>query len=168
MQFFILRDAERRDRCLSFLRALNLSSLWSVKIEPYKPKRSDAQNRLYWAYINAIADQLDYDAEALHWLLKKNFLGFEVIEVLGEKVIMPRSSTGLKVKEFADYLRKIEIFAGEKGLMLPNPDDRRYALNEPQSAPVVPSTVVQPPKNPALADRGTSYTEQAKQMESVR
>lgn len=167
MQFFIIRDTERLTRCLSFLKALNLSTVWSVKIEAYKPKRSDAQNRLYWSYINAIADQLDFETDTLHWYFKKNFIGFTVQNVMGENIIVPNSTTKLKVAEFADYLRKIEIFAGEKELMLPNPDDRRYALMEPQPAPVVPSTVVQPTKNPALAGGGTSYTDQAKQMESM-
>jgi hypothetical protein len=151
MQFFIIRDTDRMTRCLSFLKALNLSTVWSVKIEAYKPKRSDAQNRLYWSYVNAIADQLDYETDTLHWYFKKNFIGFTVQNVEGENIIVPNSTTKLKVSEFADYLRKIEIYAGEKGLMLPNSDERRYALNEPQSAPAVPSAAVVHPENRALA-----------------
>lgn len=130
MKFYIIKNKERLESCLSFLKTMNLNNPWSVQIELYKPKRSDAQNRLYWAYVNAIAMQLDFAPETMHWFLKKNFLGYEVQDIMGEKVIVPNSTKKLRVADFIDYLRKIEIFASEKQLNLPNPDDRKYALSQ--------------------------------------
>lgn len=99
-----------------------------MEIRPYKPKRSEAQNRLMWKWIDCIADTLGYRSEELHFQLKEKWLGS--VEVKGPFGVskMPRSTTDLTTKEFSEHLVKIEALARELNIALPLSDERDYAL----------------------------------------
>lgn len=83
---------------------------------PSKVKgRSSQANRLYWLYMDFIADQLGYDsAEDIHSAFKDLFL-------TDRSGILPlvRSTTSLDTKEFADYISKIIRKCAEMGIILP-------------------------------------------------
>jgi hypothetical protein len=90
-----------------------------VTIETKHDKRSEAQNNLYWLYVDIIANELGYrDKEVLHELFKKKFL-----TVGQENIFIPKHQKNYKLSktipskslnkaEFIEYMYKIEDLTG--------------------------------------------------------
>lgn len=86
--------------------------------------RSNAQNRLMWAWLDQISRYLSARGKGvhrsdLHEMLKLRFLGRDDN---GE----PKSSRDLSVEGFMHYLFKIDLWAMEIGLYIETPQDRWY------------------------------------------
>lgn len=134
---FILIDETRRQNCMAYLAGLHLApKTHCVEIKEYRKNRSNAQNRTYWMWLNAIAPESGYSAEDLHEVFKQRFLGLEerVVsftrngKVVREIMCRPKSTAWLTVAEFSDYLRRVEGLAQDMGFVLPYPDDFKYAM----------------------------------------
>lgn len=82
----------------------------TLVVHSRKPKRTEAQNRYYWGvYLPLIAkEKNESDLERLHELFKGKFLTQGVVEVLGEKVRLKKSTTELGVGEFCQFIMDIE------------------------------------------------------------
>lgn len=131
--FFIIKDAIRRDNCLSYIRSINFEvKPIQVDIKPYRKNRSQAQNRTMWSWLHVLSEHTGYDAEELHELFKARFLGVEARDVMWQQVFITKSTTKLTTQQFAEYLNKIEAVAAEMGVRLPIPDDYAYAMNQDQ------------------------------------
>lgn len=98
----------------NYLNKLKDGEYVSVSISTRKPKRTIQQNRFYFGvYLPLIAEQTgEGDIERLHELFKGKFLTREIVEVLGEKVRIKKSTTELSIGEFCDYILAIESFTG--------------------------------------------------------
>ena len=84
-----------------------------------KPKRSSAQNRLYFKMLELVSEDTGYTKEELHQLFKSEFLG-DKIEVLDRPFMFTRSTTKLKKDEFGKYLTDIRYYVLDKlGYNLP-------------------------------------------------
>lgn len=96
------------------LKKFKLGEKVSVMISSRKPKRSEAQNRLYWGlYLPLIAKETgEKDLEALHNLFKGRFLTTEIKLVLGQQVRMIKSTTELSKNDFSEYITSIEELTG--------------------------------------------------------
>lgn len=95
----------------------------SVAITNKKPKRTEAQNRYLWGvYYPEIAKQTGHSIEEIHEWAKGKFLTDRIIEVLGDKVRIKKSTTELSVVEFGEYIMRIE---SETGVQAP-PTDGYY------------------------------------------
>lgn len=99
-----------------------------ITVSEWKPKRSLCQNRLMWKWLSELSDQTGNDVDALHEYFKRRFLGCDSLEVMGEVVEIPKSTTKLKVGEMAGYLTKIEQEAVSNGYQLTIPVDYRFAI----------------------------------------
>lgn len=131
MMLFILHDEARRKFCLDYLSAINLKSgLYEVVVRPHKKKRSNSQNRIYWAWIDTIAQSTGDEKDDLHETIKAEFLGFRDVKVLGKVRVLPKSTASLSVQEMTNLLRKVEMLAKSLGIPLPYPDDFSYAMGE--------------------------------------
>lgn len=137
--FFIISSEERRAAAADFVSRIRKSPLMSVEIKPYKRNRSEAQNRLMWMWYHIISMDTGQIAEDLHEEMKVRVLGVEEKEVLGPygkmvRLIVPKSSTKLSTQEMTDFLRAIEALAAELEIILPRPDDYKFAMmyEEPQ------------------------------------
>lgn len=86
----------------------------SLVLSNRRPKRSEQQNRYYWGvYLPRIARETgEKDLDRLHELFKGKFLTEGVVEVLGEKVRLKRSTTRLSVSEFCQFIIDIETLTG--------------------------------------------------------
>ncbi len=86
----------------------------TLVIHNQKPKRTEQQNRYYWGvYLPLISEKTgEQNIDRLHELFKGMFLTEGVVEVLGKKVRMKRSTTELSIAEFCDYILKIEAETG--------------------------------------------------------
>lgn len=124
-----------------------------VEIRPESRDRSKAQNRLYWKWLHEIHRKTGNDEDQLHFEFKKKFLigilkrddddyaamclaisalkksESEQFEAIANGVIRETSTTRMNTAQFTTYLQLIEAFAlKEFGLVLPVPDDLKYAL----------------------------------------
>ena len=86
----------------------------TLQITNKRQKRTSNQNRYYWGvYLPLIADQTgEKDIERLHELFKGKFLTTGIVEVLGQKVRMKKSTTELSVSDFCQYVIDIETETG--------------------------------------------------------
>ena len=86
----------------------------TLEIHNERPKRTEAQNRYYWGvYLPRVAEETgEADIDRLHELFKGKFLTQGIVEVLGEKVRLKKSTTELGVGEFCDYIMNIQNLTG--------------------------------------------------------
>lgn len=86
----------------------------SLVVHNRKPKRSEQQNRYYWGvWLPLIAKETgEANLDRLHELFKGKFLTQGVVEVLGEKVRLKKSTTELSISEFCQYIMDIEAETG--------------------------------------------------------
>lgn len=126
--FFILTTEEKRRAAADYVAHIRANPTMCVKVEEYKPNRSNAQNRLMWMWLNLIAEEIGEEPENLHEQLKVRFLGVERKVVDGQALIQPRSTTTLDTKEMSQHLLKIEALANDLEIVLPRPDDYLYAI----------------------------------------
>lgn len=127
--FFILQDDIRLGNCIEYLKRLDLRRKHGVEIKQYRKNRSMAQHRLYWMWVNTIADAYGFQPDELHDHLKVRFLGVKEVTVFGKTILIPKSTTTLSTAEFTEYLNKVEALARELKVILPYPDDLSYAMN---------------------------------------
>lgn len=95
-------------------------------------KRSSEANRRYWALLHEISDKLltkdeegnntvRHSADVWHLYFKQRFLGSNDITLPNRKVItQPNSSADLEVAEFSDYMDKVQAWAAEHNVHLPD------------------------------------------------
>ena len=118
----------------------------TLMIHNRKPKRSEQQNRYYWgAFLPKVAEETgENDLDKLHELFKGKFLTKGVVEVLGEKVRLKKSTTELGVGEFTQYIMDIETLTGVSA-----PPTANYGLKELDRAKIeeieYPDEVLGPP-----------------------
>jgi hypothetical protein len=132
----IIYNDETREEIVEEIRALDLEKKWVIEVKPWKRNRSLAQNSLYHLWLNVIYKHTGELEDDLHKDLAYKFLDSKVEERDGKTVVWVRSTTTLNVKEFTEYLNKIEQWAhfltvdDENPFTLPHPEDIYYdALN---------------------------------------
>ena len=96
---------------------LDLSKAWDVEIKPFAFNRSTQQNKKYWALIGELGSFLGYEEQEMHELMKYKFLSYKQ-EMLGDEMVVVPSTSKLTIKEFVEYLEKVERFAVELGFTL--------------------------------------------------
>ena len=96
---------------------LDLSKAWEVEVKPFAFNRSTEQNKRYWALIKELGSFLGYDEGEMHELMKYKFLSYKT-EMLGEEIPVIPSTSKLTIKEFVEYLEKVERFAVSLGFTL--------------------------------------------------
>jgi hypothetical protein len=133
-QYIPIKFEGTRDAALRVIEKIPLP--FEVEIKPYKSKRSASQNRLYWKWLSEIAAQMEVDGkrftkEEWHHLCGMKWIGVKTIELADKVFTMPeKSTTKLKVGEFAEYLTKIEAHFLEKGVALTFTDDYEEAMGK--------------------------------------
>lgn len=128
--YFILKNDRVKENARNWLNGVSANEDTPVMVtfKPYKKDRSAAQNRLMWLWYGILSKDQGNTPDELHELLKERLLGFEIIQINGKDYIRPKSTKKLKVSEFADYLQKIEMLACELNIVLPHPEDYRFAM----------------------------------------
>ena len=93
---------------------LDLSKAWEIEVKPFQFNRSVEQNKRYWKLIEELGSFLGYDVGEMHELMKYKFLSYKQ-EMLGDEMVVIPSTAKLTIKEFVDYLSKVEVFASSLG-----------------------------------------------------
>ena len=94
----------------------------TVEIMEKKEKRSNPQNKYYWAILNFIQDETGNSREDLHSFFKSLYLSHQK-NVLGVEFDAYISTTKLKTKEFSEYIEKIRLYMGEFGIYIPTSEE---------------------------------------------
>ena len=86
----------------------------TLEVHNRKAKRTEAQNRYYFGvYLPLIGKETgEHNIDRLHALFSGKFLTEMVVEVLGEKTRLKKSTTELGVGEFCEYIMNIESETG--------------------------------------------------------
>ena len=121
MRSYVLRTANQVHRLVRILQAtwkerLDAGRPLEVVVTEFTGRRSDAQNRLYWARLEQVSQQVvvdgrRYPKECWHEFLARRFIGYSELPSGG---MLALSTTTLDVAEFSDYLGKIEAWAVEE------------------------------------------------------
>ena len=115
----------------NFFNQIGFSKPLKVVISEDKQTRTAAQNRLMHMWFNHISEHYQqtigeaYSPMAFKELLKRQFLGFDLIDLPnGETVAQTKSTRDCNTKELTDFLQKIEVWAlTEISCQLPHPED---------------------------------------------
>lgn len=102
-----------------------------ITIKADEETRSSKQNRLLWGVFHAeLAKHIEetrgetYAAEDIHDYVVNRLLPKRVVTVLGEPEVKRTETKKLKVKEFAEFLTRYEVWALESlGCQFSHPDD---------------------------------------------
>ena len=108
-----------------------------ITVEQNKVKRSDPQNRYYWAVILPfvrdgfidLGNNLQRNGETvilIHKLLKQKFLnnGIEIADANGEVHTTEPTTTTLNKEEFSEYVEQIKQWAAEYlNIYIPDADE---------------------------------------------
>ena len=99
-----------------------------IQIKPNLLTRSGRQNALYRMWVRCLAEEGETgnSEEALHQYLAQTYLSPEVEEVQGKPILVIKSTTKLKVKEMMEYLKCVQEFADDLGILLPHPEELYY------------------------------------------
>jgi hypothetical protein len=103
----------KRDKVVAWLAKVPVDDVLELSLRPYKPTRSQEQNKRYFKILELISQKTGHDRDELHDLFKNRFLGTVEIELNGEKHTVLRSSRKLKVGEFKDFSDRVEAWAVE-------------------------------------------------------
>lgn len=112
-QVILIDSDAKRDRAVKWLSRIPVDEVLELTLKPYSPTRSELANRRYFAIVQKIAEHTGHDKDELHSALKARFLGVSTVVLDGKTVEVPRSSSKLKVKEFAAFSEQVEAWAIE-------------------------------------------------------
>lgn len=120
-----------RSEVLRFCKSLNCSE-FTYTIEKKKSKRSDPQNKYYWAVVVPIVRQVliylgNYTTlEIAHEFIKSEFNNIPIInEKSGIIMNVPQSTTQLTKSRFSEMVAEIQVWCMEWGnTYLPDPNEQ--------------------------------------------
>ena len=124
MDFTIRTEADRQG-VIEYIRKLDITKReYEAKVIKKAEKRTLAQNRLYFLWLNCISAETGNDVDMLAEYFKQKFLGVRQRIIYGENITMALSTTDLNTEEFTNYLNRIQEWANtDQGIILPNPED---------------------------------------------
>ena len=126
---FTIKTEQDRQAVIEYVSKLDITRReYEAKIVKKTEKRTLAQNRLYYLWLNCISAETGNEVEDLHEYLKRTFLGTRYRIIYGEGITTSFSTTDLSTEQFTEYLEKVQRWANvEQGIILPNPEDMYFA-----------------------------------------
>jgi hypothetical protein len=94
-----------------------------VIVEKEKNPRTYQSNKYYWGVvISVLSEELGYDEEDMHNLMREMFLKRRII-IKGKEYISVASTASLDTVAFGEYVDKIKRWsASELGIYIPEPE----------------------------------------------
>lgn len=95
-------------------------------VDEKKRSRSLQQHRYYWLLVTILANELGYDKESMHEIVKFKFLKREkVVEQTGEVIHYIESTTKLTKEDFSELTNNLHQWSAETfGIVLPLPGEQ--------------------------------------------
>lgn len=105
----------------------------TVTLTREKLRRSDSQNRRYWALIvPCFSEWSGYEKDECHELLLRKFASYEDALPSGEVVERVQRSSKMSIEEFNEFTSRVERFLAEHGFEFP--DDKPAPVSEAVTA----------------------------------
>lgn len=120
MRRVIRTDADRAAMVGVILRT-DIKKPYVLEWKRLAKSRSLPQNSIYWKWLSCMAEETGHTKEELHEYFSEKYLPADDRQVLGHRVQVRRSTTGLDTAEFTSYLNQIEQEAMGLGVYLPKP-----------------------------------------------
>lgn len=114
MPSYVCRGVVELQRAADLIRGLTPDKPWRVEIVQHRNKRSPEQNALLWAIYGRMVEGTGHTTEELHEAMKAKFLPQQWIRVGDEEVKINASTTKLDVKEFSDFVERVQEFAASE------------------------------------------------------
>jgi hypothetical protein len=87
-------------------------------------KRTLNANAYYWGVIiKLLSNYTGYESEEMHEILKYKFLGYEIVDFRGEKIVKINSTKNLDKDKFQEYVQKCVRWGNSLGVEFPSPDE---------------------------------------------
>lgn len=102
---------------------------WDIVIKRHQKQRTQKQNGLYWEWLTIIGNEIGYDKDDMHDLMREKFLPWHEVDVWGikRKVLTSTSDPDFTTAMMTEYMNHIDRFAAtELGIRLPHPEDKHY------------------------------------------
>jgi hypothetical protein len=117
MKVFVLRDPQHAHSLVSFLKAnagpqAACGKPLMVTVDEYHAKRSSEQNRLLWALLTEIAEQVELEGKRFAkeaWYA--HYLDLYAPKQEGPRGLVPVGSSQMTKEQFANFVTRIECHA---------------------------------------------------------
>lgn len=95
-----------------------------IIVRPYKPRRTEQQNRYLWGVVYAIISQeTGNEPNDLHIYFCGEFFGWQDYEVMGMKRLRPAQTSSKQIKaRFSEFIEFIISKAAGLGIIIPPPE----------------------------------------------
>jgi hypothetical protein len=124
---YIIRTPEQRDAIRDLVGKLDVSKPWSITVEPYRKKRTNSQNNLYWKWISIVARETGNSQDDVHDAFKDMFCPPRTV-TLGDNERHVRSTTKLNTAEMTEYMNAVYAYVtSELGCHLSIPEEMHNA-----------------------------------------
>lgn len=120
---FVINSLENKQAALDYIGKMNTAEKWAVTVAPFKKRRSNNQNRLYWAWIRILGTHFGMEDDELHEVIAGKFLGYKEMFFMGEYRIIRKSSASLTTAQFKEYMDMVFSLALAEGIALPHDFD---------------------------------------------
>ena len=98
----------------------------SIKLDKIKSSRSHQQNKYYWVCVTILSQEIGYEKNELHEILKYKFLTKEKVdEKTGECYNFVGSTTKLNKTEFGEFVAELQRWSSQTfNVVLPDPNEQ--------------------------------------------
>ena len=117
MTRYKVTSKEELEHAVKQIGKLDADKAWDIEVKKFAFNRSVEQNKRYWALVTELGSFLGYEEQEMHELMKYKFLSYKQ-EMLGDEMVVVPSTSKLNIKEFVEYLSKVERFAVSLGFKL--------------------------------------------------
>lgn len=99
---------------------------YNITIEKWKESRSAQQNRLFWKWMTIMGEDFGYHKDEMHDEMIDLFAPiYTGKDILSGKPKQKRYTTSMMdVRQMYDFMNRIDQFAAENNIRLPQPDDK--------------------------------------------
>jgi len=135
MNKIVLHQEADRSRLISFILALELNVKTAIEFawKDFKRRRSNSANGLYFTWMGILAiyftrETHTFHKDQMHRMMRHLFLGYEGDLKMGRTTIKGdlKSTKGMETLPFCFYMNKVDMWAAERGCLLPRPEDNKY------------------------------------------
>ena len=120
------RHAPLEDQYLVGEKFDKVKSWISRNFKEIKDNRSNQMNRYYWGVVIKIfAGELGWETDDAHEWFKEKFLRL-IKKLNNASMVYTKSTSKLTNVEFIEYIKNIQQFSAEQGIVIPDPNEADY------------------------------------------
>jgi hypothetical protein len=114
---YVITGPDAAKAAVNCIAAIKFDDIHQVVIEPYDPKRTNAQNDLLHAWLRAVANETGYTVDEVKQIAKREILGVKRVEINGREHDVVPSTAGMGKKEFSEFVDRLIAWAQTNGFV---------------------------------------------------